>query len=79
MKAKELVDSFRTYAYSYEVILSEEDTEDWNAKQCALVCVDEMYGVLYDIHEMLGIECTPDYIYSKMDEMIDLKIAIKDL
>ena len=40
-KAKELVDKFRDYAYSYELVDELEDTEDWNAKQCALMCVDE--------------------------------------
>ena len=41
-KARALVDRFRDYAYSYELADSEEDTEEYNAKQCALIAVDEI-------------------------------------
>ena len=47
-KAKELVDRFIDYAYHWDegFTLPKEDTPIWNAKQCALICVDEMKLIL---------------------------------
>ena len=47
-KAKELVDKFIDYAYHWDegFTLPKEDTPIWNAKQCALICVDEMKELL---------------------------------
>ena len=43
-KAKELVDKFIDYAYHWDegFPLPKEYTPIWNAKQCALVCIDEI-------------------------------------
>lgn len=40
-KAKELIEKFKAFAYEYE-IGDIEETVEWNAKQCALICVDEI-------------------------------------
>jgi len=41
-KAKELVNSFRDYAYGYH-----DENETYNAKKCALICVDEIIEIQY--------------------------------
>jgi hypothetical protein len=41
-KAKELIEKFTEYSYEYEVVNSVEDTNEWNAKQSALILVDEI-------------------------------------
>lgn len=40
--AKELVDKFMDYAYDSHTGYPDDDVRLRNAKQCALICVDEM-------------------------------------
>ena len=66
-KAKELVDKFRDYAYSYELVDELEDTEDWNAKQCALICVDEIVKILMNLRgEFMDLK---NISYSKTESL----------
>lgn len=44
-KAVELVNKFERYSFEYEVNDCEQNTSKWNAKQCALIAVDEIVVV----------------------------------
>ena len=73
-KAKELVDRFRDYSYEYEVINSEEDTQDWNAKQCALICVDEMIDRFQHIPD---VYCLGSIIIDEIKYLQEIKQEIE--
>jgi len=52
-KAKELVEKFSSYAHSdwHEVYGFDENCRIQNAKQCALIAVDEILKLSYFTHE----------------------------
>lgn len=52
-KAKELVDRYKRHAYSggNNDFISGEQSELHHAKQCALICVDEILKYLHSIDE----------------------------
>ena len=48
-KAKELVDKFKKYSYNGACEENDGEMEFYSAKQCALICVDEILDVLKNI------------------------------
>jgi len=50
-KAIELIEKFRKYSYNGACEENDERVEHYNAKQCALICVDEIISEMEYIDE----------------------------
>lgn len=74
-KAKELVDKFKKYAHSHYHETTgtfDEESEFKNAKQCALIAVDEILKIVNRVLDAFGSE-SDGYNEKVKEEIIKLK------
>ena len=79
MKASELVNRF-VDEVKYDTGVSHNTfLVMFEAKQCALICIEEMITELKSHEEALSIDCCHDYFKDRIKELNDLKTEIKHL
>lgn len=62
LKAKELVEKFKEYAYQ-GMGLSKVESITYNAKQCALICCDEILDRLFNVRQLEQDVMADEYTY----------------